>query len=386
MLIFGYVICGIAISAGIPVFSSVFYLLFLTLASLCPRKIRRKKNFSAKIAILISAHNEEKNIEKSVAKLITQLNYPSDLYEVIVIANNCTDSTSYIASFSGARVLERTNEWKITKWHALEWAINKLKKDEFDIFLILNAGSFLEPDTLQYLDAEFREGHIAMQLMLQPEKRKYSWKNAMKAAFDSPVDCLEPKGRDRIGFSAPLIGNGSCITANIIKQIPLDTSGNDGSDEYYFKLIAAGEKIRFIAKNKAKTIVSGNIEQKQINNIHLKKFLKKLMKESLKGNCTALESLFYTFIPSIKLIFTSLIVLMFTGGMLCLAADLPGAEILLKYGIVIFILAAFSIIILHLYIFIAMIEKKVSLKIWIAALLWPIISITAFLLGNSEEN
>jgi glycosyltransferase involved in cell wall biosynthesis len=335
---------------------------------------------------LIPAHNEEKVIERTVAKLISDVDYPVDLYEVIVIANNCSDSTSYFASFSGARVLERINEWKKGRWHALEWAITNLKKDNFDMFLFLNADSYIEKNALQFLDAEFREGHIAMQLPIQSRNRSYSWANALKTALASPKDYLLPKGRDRIGFSAPLSGNGSCITSKIIEQLPFEIAENGGIYEYYFKLISAGEKVRFICGKKVETVVAGELKYSHLNGSRLKEFIRKLLKESLKGNLTAFESLFNIFIPSIKLIFTSLIVLMFTGGILCLAADLPGLQNLFNYGVIIFLLSAFFIFTLHLYIFIGMIEKKVPLKIWIAATFWPIISIGSFLLGNSDEN
>jgi len=381
MLIFGYVICGIAICAAIPIFSSAIYLFLITLGSLIPRKVRLKSEFAAKIAILIPAHNEEKSIEKTVVNLISKIDYPSDLYEVIVIADNCSDSTSYLASFSGARVLERTNEWKKGKWYAVEWAMNSLKKEKFDMFLILDANSYVEANALQYLDAEFTEGHIAMQLPVKAAHNDNSWKNSLQLALSSPENYLQPKGRDRIGFSSPLTGNGSCITRNIIEQIPFEIADNGGIFEYYFRLISTGEKVRFICGNKVMTIVNGNISKTQI---HGKKFIKKLLKESFKGNCTAFESLFNIFIPSIKLIFISLLVLMFTGVMLCFGADLPGSEILLKYGVVILLLATVSILTLHVYIFIGMIEKKVSIKTWTAALLWPIISIGTFLLGSNE--
>ncbi len=44
-------------------------------------------------------------LEKAVGDLITGLDYDSELYEVLVIADNCSDSTAFTASFAGAKVL-----------------------------------------------------------------------------------------------------------------------------------------------------------------------------------------------------------------------------------------------------------------------------------------
>ena len=384
MLIFGYVICCIATLATIPIFCSLCYLFFITLASLIPRKIRIKPTFNTKIAILISSHNEEKNIEKTVAKLISDIDYPPALYEVIVIANNCTDSTSYLASFAGAKTLEYTNEWKQGKWHAIEWSLKQLKKDKFDLFIILNVGSSLKKNSLQYLDSEFVEGHIVMQLPIEYNNDITTWTNSLQNGLSAPAQYLQPKGRDRIGFSAPLIGNGTILTKHILKKIPFDIAGNGGISEYFLRLITIGEKARFVCgkkvgviSNRKTQITEMNIEQKYILN---------LLKETFKGNCTAFESFFNIFVPSIQMIFLSLFVLLFTSGMLCLGADLPGCEVLVRYGLVMGVFAFVGIAILHLYIILGMLEKNVSIKTWIATLLWPIITITHFLIGNEKGN
>jgi hypothetical protein len=224
-----------------------------------------------------------------------------------------------------------------------------------------------------------------MQLPLEYENNNNTWSDSLKLALSSPQDYLQPRGRDRIGFSSPLTGNGSCLTRSILEQIPFEVADNGGIFEYYFRLISAGEKVRFICGKKINTIIRDKRQLSSVNKGVLKKFTNKLIRESIKGNFTAFESLFNIFIPSVKLIFTSLVVLLFAGVMLCLAADLPGSEILLKYGIAIVLPAALSTIFLHLYIFIGMIEKRVTMKTWTAALLWPLITIAHFLLGEEKS-
>ncbi|MEK7521709.1 MAG: glycosyltransferase [Patescibacteria group bacterium] len=49
------------------------------------------------VSVVVPAYNEEKALPKCLQALILQ-DYPKDLYEVIVVDNNSTDKTSYVAS------------------------------------------------------------------------------------------------------------------------------------------------------------------------------------------------------------------------------------------------------------------------------------------------
>ena len=52
-------------------------------------------------ALLVAAHNEE-NVIAQLAESLKGLNYPSDCYDVFVIADNCTDKTAERAREAGA--------------------------------------------------------------------------------------------------------------------------------------------------------------------------------------------------------------------------------------------------------------------------------------------
>ena len=55
---------------------------------------------------IIPAHNEENVIKNLVASLKKQ-DYPKELYDIYVIADNCTDNTAKLAKDAGAIVYER---------------------------------------------------------------------------------------------------------------------------------------------------------------------------------------------------------------------------------------------------------------------------------------
>ena len=77
-----------------------------------------------KFMAIIPAHNEEAVVGNLVESLTNQ-NYPKELYDIYVIADNCTDRTAEIAKNAGAIVYERNHTEGRTKGHALQWFLNK---------------------------------------------------------------------------------------------------------------------------------------------------------------------------------------------------------------------------------------------------------------------
>lgn len=64
-----------------------------------------------KFVAIIPAHNEEQVIGNLIESLKKQ-DYPHELYDIYVIADNCTDKTKEIAKKIGAKVFERKEEDK----------------------------------------------------------------------------------------------------------------------------------------------------------------------------------------------------------------------------------------------------------------------------------
>ena len=69
---------------------------------------------------IIPAHNEAAVVGNLVESLKKQ-NYSKELYDIYVIADNCTDNTAEVARKAGAIVFERFDESKKTKGFALQW-------------------------------------------------------------------------------------------------------------------------------------------------------------------------------------------------------------------------------------------------------------------------
>ena len=90
------------------VFFTIYYFT-LSFFGLVYRK-KDKKVYEEKhtFAMVVCAHNEERVIGALVENLHL-LNYSDKLYDIFVVADNCTDKTAEVARKAGAQVHERFN-------------------------------------------------------------------------------------------------------------------------------------------------------------------------------------------------------------------------------------------------------------------------------------
>ena len=50
------------------------------------------------------------------------------LYDIFVVADNCTDKTAEVASAAGANVHERFNKEEVGKGYAMGWMFDRVEK------------------------------------------------------------------------------------------------------------------------------------------------------------------------------------------------------------------------------------------------------------------
>ncbi len=115
-----------------------------------------------RFAVLISARNEEIVIEYLLNSLRNQT-YPSELYDVYVVADNCTDRTADIARQAGAIVLERFDTTRVGKGYALDFLLSHIKDTKgdtyYDGYFVFDADNILEPDFIEQMNLTFSAGY-----------------------------------------------------------------------------------------------------------------------------------------------------------------------------------------------------------------------------------
>ena len=113
-------------------------------------KYRPPKRRTAKMLVLIPAHNEEATIGRNLHALLTQTRVPD---RIVVIADNCTDRTEEIARrYRGVTVMRTVGNTE-RKVGALNQAYLRWQAG-YDYIAGVDADTVLSPDCLQRLEEE----------------------------------------------------------------------------------------------------------------------------------------------------------------------------------------------------------------------------------------
>lgn len=115
-----------------------------------------------KLAILVAARNEEKVIGNLLDTLKTQ-DYPADLFDVFIVADNCTDNTAEVARSHGAVVYERADTEHIGKGYVLDMLLKSIwhdyGEDAYDAYVVFDADNLVEKSYLTEINKTFSLGY-----------------------------------------------------------------------------------------------------------------------------------------------------------------------------------------------------------------------------------
>jgi cellulose synthase/poly-beta-1,6-N-acetylglucosamine synthase-like glycosyltransferase len=225
----------------------VIYLLLLTVAAYLARgrSLKPCGQPTHRILFLIAAHNEATLLPVTLANL-RQLDYPAELYEVHVVADNCNDNTAELARAGGALVHQRSDDSPGSKGCALQWLLEQLwaAKTPHDALVILDADSLVSHNFLQVMDAQLTVGARAVQAYYAVRDPASSPVVGLRCIALTALHYLRPLGRVLLGGSAGLKGNGMLLRAELMHQHKW--TGHLTEDiEFHMSLIAAGEQVLF---------------------------------------------------------------------------------------------------------------------------------------------
>lgn len=96
-----------------------------------------------KLLFLVPAYNEELLIGACVRSLLAQ-RYPRTRFEVVVVADNCTDRTVALSREAGARCLERHQPGLAGKPRAIAWALDQLTLSQYDAVAVVDADTVVD--------------------------------------------------------------------------------------------------------------------------------------------------------------------------------------------------------------------------------------------------
>lgn len=219
----------------------LMYLAFLTVFSLKGRSRKRMKvEKTKKFAVVVPAYNEAKTISRTLQNLI-DVDYPEDLFDVIVIADNCTDNTAEISRNEGVIVYERDNPDKRGKGYALRWCFDKLlaenDKHYYDAMVVVDADSIVTHNLLTVMNKYLRKGAKVVQGYLTVEPKPGVWTTEIIRIGFTLYNYVRPLGQRVLGFPTGLRGNGMCFSVEALRKVPWDAYSTTEDLEYGLKLL-----------------------------------------------------------------------------------------------------------------------------------------------------
>jgi 1,2-diacylglycerol 3-beta-glucosyltransferase len=204
--------------AGVPIAASTGYLAFLTLLS---RRIAVPKgDVSTTFDVIVPAHNESVGIVATVASL-RAMQYPASQFRILVVADNCTDDTAERASAAGATVLVRQHATEKGKGYALAHAYAASLADGFaSAVVVVDADTSVTPNLLTAFSARFAAGASAVQAEYGVRNAQASWRTRLMVIALTLFHGVRSLGRERLGVSCGLRGNGMGFSVATIRRVP----------------------------------------------------------------------------------------------------------------------------------------------------------------------
>jgi cellulose synthase/poly-beta-1,6-N-acetylglucosamine synthase-like glycosyltransferase len=239
----------ILIVLDLAVLPYMVFLLVVGLAAVFARKrpVPRQEPRS-RLLVVIPAHNEESGIARTVGSC-RAADYPESLFEVAVIADNCSDRTAEVAAEAGARVVDRFDSVKKSKGYAIEYLIQQVEQsgemDSLDALVLVDADTTIDPHLLRCFDADLRAGRDWIQSYYTVANADQNWRTRLITYSFSLFNGVLLQGQCKLGTSASLRGNGMCFSVPGLRRRPWGSHGLVEDMEYTWSLRIAGEKIAF---------------------------------------------------------------------------------------------------------------------------------------------
>ncbi|HZP44665.1 MAG TPA: glycosyltransferase family 2 protein [Candidatus Binataceae bacterium] len=236
-------------------------LLLVTVGAILPPRAPNPGNRQARVrrlAVVIPAHDEASSIAAAVSSVAACVR-PESLIRlaIVVVADNCRDHTATAAAAAGADVIERFDSDRRGKGYALQYAFARLTADGFDAFLVVDADTKVESNLLTEVVGLLNDGADAVQtryLVLNPTAalRTRLMNTALMAA-----NVVRPRGRQRLGLSAGILGNGFAVTSGTLAAAPYDASSIVEDLEYSLRLVTSGRRVQFADKTTVRALMPG---------------------------------------------------------------------------------------------------------------------------------
>ncbi len=202
-----------------------------------------------KYAIVVSARNEE-NVIGQLCDCIKNQDYPSELVDILLVADNCTDKTAEVAEAHGAKVYERFNDRLIGKGFALTELFEHINKtvgyDAYDAYIVIDADNILEPNYITEMNKCFSAGNRVAVGYRNTKNYGENWISAGYGLWYLRETRQLHAVRNNLGLCSEVKGTGFLFSNDVIKRQGGWTQHLLVEDvQFTVDCVLAGEKIAY---------------------------------------------------------------------------------------------------------------------------------------------
>jgi len=225
----------------------IFTVYFVLVAVFALKKYRPYPKTApvTRFAVLVAARNEETVIGNLVHSVLTQ-DYPSQLRDVYVVPNNCTDFTETVARAAGAKIIRCQGAVR-GKGEALHNAFEQMKNSGYDAFVVLDADNTIAPDYLARLNDAVAAGARVFKSKTRAANPTAGAVAGCYGLYNTCFDVIWNRPRAACGLSAKVIGTGFGFTADYLEEIGSWNTSTIAEDaEFAAQCARRGERVWWV--------------------------------------------------------------------------------------------------------------------------------------------
>jgi len=202
----------------------------------------------------------------------------------------------------------RTDAERQGKGFALRDAFEKLLSDDFDTFVVIDADSIVEGNLFVEIAALLESGAHAVQTRYLALNAGTSIPTRLMSIALMASNVLRPRGRDRLGISAGILGNGFALSRETLLAVPYLASSITEDVEYHFQLVSARRSVAFADNTTVRAELPAGAEAAATQRMRWEGGRLRMIKENalalglqvLTGNFYALEPLLDLLTPPLS--------------------------------------------------------------------------------------
>lgn len=173
-----------------------------------------------RFAVVVAARNEA-GVIAELLESIRQQDYPTELLDLYVVADNCTDNTAAVARRAGAFVYERFDRIHKGKGYALDYLFHRLEQEgraQYDGYFIFDADNLVDPQFVREMNRTFDQGYDAVTCYRNSKNFAANWISAGYSIWFLREARFLNFSRQLLGTNCHVSGTGFLVSAALIRE------------------------------------------------------------------------------------------------------------------------------------------------------------------------